>query len=147
MKHVSRTRRVALDSLFDRIVLDPTIHIKYVVTQNRFADVLTKGSFTRDEWNHLLRLFNITNISMSFCSHFNPSQDPQAMSKRLIQEGKPGDKQHVVAKSKHMRDLVSKIVDRSPTAMGSSASYSLGTLKAQSSNLYLTSTGNLAARD
>ena len=53
MRHVSRTHRVALDWLFDRINLDPKIQIKYVDTKNQLADILTKGNFTRDEWNHL----------------------------------------------------------------------------------------------
>ena len=61
---VSRTHRVALDWLFDRIHLEPKIHIKYVDTKNQLADMLTKESFSRDEWNHLLRLFNIMNFSM-----------------------------------------------------------------------------------
>ena len=52
MKHVSRTHRVALDWLFDRINLDPKIQIKYIDTKNQLADILTKGNFTRDEWNH-----------------------------------------------------------------------------------------------
>ena len=52
MRHVSRTHRVALDWLFDRIKLDPKIQIKYIDTKNQFADMLTKGNFTRDEWNH-----------------------------------------------------------------------------------------------
>ena len=63
MRHVSRTHRVALDWLFDRINLDPKIQIKYIDTKNQLADILTKGNFTRDEWNHLFSLFNI--------SHFN----------------------------------------------------------------------------
>ena len=54
MRHVSRTHRVALDWLFDRINLDPKIQIKYIDTKNQLADILTKGNFTRDEWNHLL---------------------------------------------------------------------------------------------
>ena len=53
MKHVSRTHRVALDWLFDRIDLDPKIQIKYIDTKNQLADILSKGNFTRDEWNHL----------------------------------------------------------------------------------------------
>ena len=58
MRHVSRTHRVALDWLFDRINnLDSKIQIKYVDTKNQLADILTKGNFTRDEWNHLLSLF------------------------------------------------------------------------------------------
>ena len=54
MRHASRTHRFALDSLFDRINLDPDIQIKYIDIKNQLADILTKGNFTRDEWNHLL---------------------------------------------------------------------------------------------
>ena len=54
MRHVSRTHRVALDWLFDRINLDNKIQIKYIDTKNQLADILTKGNFTHDEWNHLL---------------------------------------------------------------------------------------------
>ena len=56
MRHVSRTHRVALDWLFDRINLDPKIQIKYVDTKNQLADMLHKESFSRDEWKHLLHL-------------------------------------------------------------------------------------------
>ena len=58
MRHVSRTHRIALDWLFDRINLDTKIQIKHTDTKNQLADMLTKGNFTRDEWNHLLCLFN-----------------------------------------------------------------------------------------
>ena len=51
MKHVSRTHRVALDWLFDRISVDPKIQIKYIDTKNQLADMMTKGNFTCDEWN------------------------------------------------------------------------------------------------
>ena len=67
MRHVSRTHRVALDWLFDRINLDPKIQIKFFDTKNQLADILTKGSFTRDEWNHLLTLFNISHFSSTAC--------------------------------------------------------------------------------
>ena len=53
MRYVSRTHRVALEWLFDRINLDPKIQIKYIDTKNQLADIFTKGNFTRDEWNHL----------------------------------------------------------------------------------------------
>ena len=43
MRHVSRTHRVALDWLFDRINLDPKIQIKYIDTENQLADILTRG--------------------------------------------------------------------------------------------------------
>ena len=39
MRHVSRTHRVALDWLFDRISLDPKIQIKYIDTKNQLADI------------------------------------------------------------------------------------------------------------
>ena len=78
MRHVSRTYRVALDWLFDRINLDPKIQIKYIDTKNQLADILTKGNFTRDEWNHLLCLFNISHFSSTVCS--------AAMAKRSQQD-------------------------------------------------------------
>ena len=77
MRHVSRTHRVALNWLFDRINFDPQIQIKYIDTKNQLADILTKGNFTRDEWNHLLNLFNI--------SHFSPTACNAAMAKRAQQ--------------------------------------------------------------
>ena len=45
MRHVSRTHRVALDWLFDRINLEPKIQIKFVDTKNQLAHILTKGKF------------------------------------------------------------------------------------------------------
>ena len=45
MRHVSRTHRVALDWLFDRINLDSKIQIKYIDTENQLADILTKRKF------------------------------------------------------------------------------------------------------
>ena len=82
MRHVSRTHRVALDWLFDRINLDPKIQIKYIDTKNQLADILTKENFTRDEWNHLLTLFNI--------SHFSSSACLAAMAKRAQQDSGEG---------------------------------------------------------
>ena len=74
MRHVTRTHRVALDWLFDRTNLDPKIQIKYVDTKNQFTDILTKGSFTGDEWHNLLHLFNKSLSSSASC--------PEAMSKK-----------------------------------------------------------------
>ena len=45
MRHVSRTHRVALDWLFDRINQDPKVQIKYIDTKNQLADILTKGEY------------------------------------------------------------------------------------------------------
>ena len=88
MRHVSRTHRVALDWLFDRINLDPKIQIKYIDTKNQLADILTEGNFTRDEWNHLLCLFNI--------SHFSPTVCSEAMANKLQQDSR---EERVTAKS------------------------------------------------
>ena len=87
-RHVSRTHRVALDRLFDRINLDPKIQIKYIDTKNQLADILTKGNFTRDEWNHLLCLFDI--------SHFGSTACTAAMAKQAQQES---GEERVTAKS------------------------------------------------
>ena len=78
MRHVSRIHRVALDWLFDRINLDLKIQFKYIDTKNQLADILTKGNFTRDEWNHLLCFFNI--------SHFSSINSLEAMSKRTPED-------------------------------------------------------------
>ena len=94
MRHVSRTHRVALDWLFDRINLDPMIQIKYIDTKNQLADILTKGNFTRYEWNHLLCLFNISHFSSTVCS--------AAMAKRSQQDS---GEERVTAKSRPMMNL------------------------------------------
>ena len=53
MKHISRTHRVNLDRLFDWINLDPGIQITCGTTSKQIADILTKGSSTRDRWTQL----------------------------------------------------------------------------------------------
>ena len=109
MRHVSRTHRVALDWLFDRINLDSKIQIKYINTQNQLADILTKGNFTRDEWNHLFNLFNISHFSSTVCS--------AAMAKRVQQES---GEQRVTAKSRPMMNLTARM----PSVVSSSTSSS-----------------------
>ena len=107
MRHVSRTHRVALDWLFDRINLNPKIQIKYIDTKNQLADILTKGNFTRDEWNHVLNLLNISHFSSTACT--------AAMAKRA-QQG--SGEELVTAKSRPMMTLT----ERTPSAVSSSAS-------------------------
>ena len=97
MRHVSRTHRVALDWLFDRINLDPKIQIKYIDTKNQLVDILTKGNFTRDEWNILLCSFNISRFSSTVCS--------EAMAKRLQQDS---GEERVTAKSRPMMSLIAR---------------------------------------
>ena len=115
MRHVSRTHRVALDWLFDRINLYPKIQIKYIDTKNQLADILTKGNFTRDEWNHLLCLFNI--------SHFSSMNSLKAMWKRTQEDA---GEEKVTAESKPMSNLVSRYRVRDPSVLASTASESRG---------------------
>ena len=93
MRHVSRNHRVSLDWLLDRINLDSKIQIKYVDTKNQLAEMLTKGSFTYDEWNHLLLLLNIMNFLMFCCCHFLPTESKvpcqQEEKKVTSEEGSP----------------------------------------------------------
>ena len=104
MRHVSRTHRVALDWLFDRINLDSKIQIKYIDTKNQLADILTKGNFTRDEWNHLLNI-----------SHFRSTACTAAMAKRAQQES---GEERVTAKSRPMMNFTA----RTPSFVSSSTS-------------------------
>ena len=111
MRHVSRTHRVALDWLFDRINLDSKIQIECIDTKNQLADILTKGNFTRDEWNHLLNLFNM--------SHFNSTACTAAMAKRA-QQG--SGEERVTAKSGPVMNLTARM----PSVVSSSTSSNLG---------------------
>ena len=111
MRHVSRTPRVALGWLFDRINLDSKIHIKYTDTKNQLADILTKGNFTRDEWNHSLCLFHISHFSSTVCS--------DTMAKRKQQQS---GEERVTAKSRPMMNLVAS----TPSFVSCSTSVSPG---------------------
>ena len=114
MRHVSRTHRVALDWFFDRITSDSKIRIKYIDTRNQLADILTKGNFTRDEWNRLL-CFSI--------SHFRSINCSEVMSKRAQ---KDSVEERVTAKSKPTMNLVSRCSERTPDVLASTASESPG---------------------
>ena len=94
MRHVSRTHRVALDRFFDRINLDSRIQIKHIDTKNQLAYILTKGNFTRDEWNHLLCSLNMSHFASINCS--------EVMSKRTQ---KDSGEERVTAKSKPMMNF------------------------------------------
>ena len=68
MRHVSKTHRVSLDWLFNRIHFDHKIQIRFIDTKHQMADILTKGHFTLDEWNNLLCLFNISHFITLCCA-------------------------------------------------------------------------------
>ena len=128
MRHVSRTHRVALDWLFNGINLDSKIQIKYTYTKKKLVDMLTKGNFTRDEWNHLLCLVNI--------GHFSSISCLEAMSKRTAKDTR---EERVTAKSKPMTNLVSRCRVREPTVLVSTASENLGNTNSESQKVPLSS--------
>ena len=129
MRHVSRTHRVALDWLFERINLDPKVQIRYIDTKHQLADILTKGNVTRDEWNSLLNLFNISHFSCLCCAQYFSFQScPTTMAKR-VQEQKEEDR--VAAKSKPTTmNLTSTVSTSSSSVNHPIASKSPGILKA-----------------
>ena len=94
-------------------ILGPKIQIKYIDTKNQLADMLTKGNFTRDEWNHLLCLFNISHCSSAECS--------EVMSKRTQKES---GEERVTAKPRPMMSLIARSIERLPSALSSIASES-----------------------
>ena len=101
--------------------MDRQIQIKYIDTKKQLADILTKGNFTRDEWNHLLCFFNV--------SHFSSAECSQVMSKRTHQES---GEERVTAKSKPMMNLVSRYSERNPDVFASTASEGPGKTRYES---------------
>ena len=71
--------------------------------------MLTKGNFTRDEWNHLLCLFNFSHFSSTVCS--------DTMAKRSQQDS---GGERITAKSRPMMNLIA----RTPSNVSSSTSVS-----------------------
>ena len=59
MRHVARTHRVDLDWLFERLIKDPSITMRYINTKQQLADMFAKGSFTESTWRALLSLILI----------------------------------------------------------------------------------------
>ena len=83
--------------------------------KTQLADIPPKRNFTRDEWNHLLCVFNISHFSSADCS--------EVMSKRTQ---KDSSEERVTAKSKPMMNLVSRCSERTPDLLASTASQSRG---------------------
>ena len=62
----ARTHLVEMDRSHDRINLDPMIQIKCATQQSNLADIVAKGSSTRDGWAQLTTLVNIGCESLIF---------------------------------------------------------------------------------
>ena len=130
MRHVSRTHRVALDWLFDRINLDHQIQIRHIDTKHQLADILTKSNFTIEEWNKfficstsaIFKVFVALRISAS-----------QAAPKKRWQRGcgEHKEENRTVAKSKPTAmNLKSTVSTSSSSVNHPIASKRMGILKA-----------------
>ena len=91
------------------------------LTPRTNSQTLTKGNFTRDEWNHLLCLFNII--------HFSSINNLKAMSERTQEDA---GEERVTTKSIPMMNLISRYSVRDPNVLASTASESPGKTKSQS---------------
>ena len=55
LRHCSRTQRIALDWLLERLREAESMTLRYVKTTNQNAVFLTKASFSAPQWAHLCR--------------------------------------------------------------------------------------------
>ena len=129
MRHVFLTHRLALDWLFDRINLDSKIQIRYSDHKHQQADVLTKGKFTRDEWNNLLKLINISHFS-STCWAKNSSliSCAKTMARRMKEQ--KGEERSVAKSKSSAMNLASHVPTSSSSAKCPIASKGPGILTA-----------------
>ena len=91
------------------VIWSPNFKPNTSTPKNQLGDILTKGNFTCDEWNHLLCLFKISHFSSTACT--------AAVAKRSQQDS---GKERVTAKSRPMMFLVA----RTPSFVTSSTSVS-----------------------
>ena len=68
LRHVTRTHRVDLDWIIERLKTDSGISMKYVKTTEQMADMLTKANFVAPLWKSLLKLHQI--------GHHQPLNNP-----------------------------------------------------------------------
>ena len=84
VRHVSRTHRVALDWLFDRINLDPEIQIRYIDTKHQLADILTKGKFHTVMSGIIFSIFvTISHLRSTCCTKNSSLISCSTMAKRV----------------------------------------------------------------
>ena len=113
--------------LFDKINLDSKIQIRYIDTKHQLADILTKGNFTRDEWNHLHPLFNISHVSSTCCAKNSISIScSNTMAKRM--RAQKGEERSVAKSKSTAANLSSHVPTSSSSAKSPIASKSPGIL-------------------
>ena len=105
--------------------------IRYIDTKHQIEDILTKGHVTRDEWNNLLCLFNMSHFSSLCCAkNFSLNSCTERMAKRMQEQSKEN---RIVAKSRPTAmNLTSSVAAISSSANSPIASRSTEVLKASS---------------
>ena len=81
MRHVSRTHRVAIDSVFDRINLDPKIQTGYIDTKHQLADIWPN---VISHMTNGLQLFNISHFRLRW--EFQLDNCTKTMGKRMQEQ-------------------------------------------------------------
>ena len=93
------------------------IQIRYIDTEHQLADMLTKGNFTRDEWNNLLHLFNVSHFSSTCCTKNFSLISCSTMAKRIRNQK---EEERVVSKSRPaVMDMSSYFIATSSSAASS----------------------------
>ena len=148
MRHLSRTHRVALGRLFDRINLDLPKSKSNMSTPKTNSPTFEPRAVSLVMSGTIFSFCStLLNNPMFSCSHVSTQFDnTRAMSKRHTQEKQQGEEvELVVAQSRPARNLVSMTSDRSPTVSSSSSSHSKENLRAKCSTLDSFTTGKHAA--
>ena len=98
--------------------------IIYIDTKHQLAEILTIGNFSRDEWNNLLHLFNISHFSSNCCTKNFSLISFSTVAKRIRNQK---EEDRVVSKSRPAAmNLSSFIATSSSTASSPIASKGLG---------------------
>ena len=91
--------KAAVEKEWEKLKKIPAWQLTKVRNTNEvIADMLTKGNFTRDEWNNLLCLFNISHFSSLCCAkNFSLISCTDRMAKRMQEQS---EENRIVAKSR-----------------------------------------------
>ena len=110
------------------LVWIPKLKIGFIDTKHQLADFLTKSNFTRDEWNNLLQLCNISHFSSICCAQ--NFQLEQLLQNDGEEDSRIKEEDRSVAKSSPMAmNLASTVSTNSSSVKHPIASKSPGVLK------------------
>ena len=130
MRHVSRTTellwiRCSTGSIWNtRSKSNMSVN-----TKEQLADILTKGNIKRDEWNHLLHLFNIRHVSSTCCAKNSSLISCSKTMATRMQEQK-GEEKSAAKSTSTAKNLSSHVPTSSSSAKSLIASQTPGILTA-----------------